>query len=83
MVVYLDDMLIYTKGTKEEYTEKVRIVLEVLLKKGFRAKLSKYEFYIEDFNFLGFRIMLGLVVIDLKKVKAVLEWPEPTTIKEV
>ena len=73
MVIYLDDILIYTKGTKEEYTEKVRIVLEVLLKKGFRVKLSKYEFYIEDFNFLGFRIILGLVVIDLKKVKAILE----------
>ena len=64
MVVYLDNVLIYTKGTKEEYTEAVRIVLKVLLEKGFRAKLLKYEFYTEDFDFLGFRIMPGLVAID-------------------
>ena len=69
----MDDVLIYTKGTRTEYTDAVRLVLKALLEKGFRVKLSKCEFYTEDFDFLGFRIIPGLVAMDRKKVASVLE----------
>jgi hypothetical protein len=43
-------------------------VLEVLAKKKFRLKLSKYNFYIKEIIFLGYIIMLGKIGLDPKKV---------------
>lgn len=47
---YLDDILIYSKS-KEEHLEHVRQVLERLRRAGLYAKLSKYEFFVEETKF--------------------------------
>jgi hypothetical protein len=47
------------------------------------AKLSKCEFWIDEVPFLGHVISKGGITVDPSKVKDVLEWETPQTVKEV
>jgi hypothetical protein len=38
--------------------------------------IEKCEFFIRKTNFIGFIIKLGKISIDLKKVKAIVDWQE-------
>jgi hypothetical protein len=46
-------------------------VLEALMEKGFRLKLSKYNFYTKEIMFLGYVIILGKIGLDPEKVRAI------------
>jgi hypothetical protein len=50
----------------------IKQVLEVLSKKGFRLKLSKYNFYTKEIMFLGYIIIPGKISLDLKKIQAII-----------
>jgi hypothetical protein len=56
-------------------------VLEVLAKKRFYLKLSKYNFYIKKIIFLGYIIILGKIGLDPKKVQVITTWETLATIK--
>jgi hypothetical protein len=53
VVIYLNNILIYSKLGEDYYTY-VRIVIERLRKHKLYAKLSKCFFNIEEVEFLGF-----------------------------
>ncbi|XP_017423605.1 uncharacterized protein LOC108332814 [Vigna angularis] len=71
VVVFIDDILIYSK-TWEEHENHLRIVLGILREKKFYAKLSKCEFWLEEVQFLGHVISAGGIAVDPAKVQAVL-----------
>jgi hypothetical protein len=50
----------------------IKQVLEVLAKKGFYLKLSKYNFYTKEIIFLDYIIILGKISLDLKKVRVII-----------
>jgi hypothetical protein len=50
----------------------VKQVLEVLAKKGFCLKLSKYNFYTKEIMFLGYIITLGKISLDPEKVRVII-----------
>jgi hypothetical protein len=49
----------------------IKQVLGVLTKKGFRLKLSKYNFYIKEIIFLGYVIILRKISLDPEKVRVI------------
>jgi Reverse transcriptase (RNA-dependent DNA polymerase) len=69
-ICYLDDILVYLED-KKQYTIYIKQVLEILAKKRFCLKLSKYNFYIKEIMFLGYIIMLGKINLDPKKIRAI------------
>jgi len=52
VVVFIDNILIYSR-TQEEHAEHLRLMLGILREKQLYAKLSKYEFWTEEVQFLG------------------------------
>jgi hypothetical protein len=46
-------------------------VLEVFIEKGFRLKLSKYNFYTREIVFLGYVIILGKISLNPKKIRVI------------
>ena len=82
VVVYLDDILIYSKSAKD-HLRHVELVLQALARADLRLKLKKCSFGRSSVTFLGHIVEAGTVRIDPGKVKAVLDWPAPRTVQEV
>ena len=82
VVVYLDDILIFTK-TLEEHREVVRRVLDLLRRHNLFLKPEKCEFERTSVEYLGVVISENSVRMDPAKVAGVTEWPTPSTKKEV
>jgi len=76
VVVYLDNILIFTK-TEEEHAQAVRWVLQVLKKNKLFLHLEKCEFYKQWIEYLGLVISENEVSMDPIKVAGVQEWPTP------
>jgi len=76
MVVYLDNILIFTR-IEEEYVKAIRRVLQVLQKHKLFLHLEKYEFCKERIEYLGLVILENKVSMDPVKVAGVREWPTP------
>jgi hypothetical protein len=68
-ICYLDNILVYSED-KKQHTTYIRI-LEVFAEKGFRLKLSKYNFYARKIMFLGYVITLGKIGLDPKKIRVI------------
>ena len=52
MVVFIDDILIYSKSG-DEHKKHLRLALQILRDKKLYAKLSKCEFWLSSISFLG------------------------------
>ncbi len=76
MVVYIDDILIYSSSL-EDHAEHLRKVFQSLTKNKLYAKLEKCEFGVTKVEFLGHRITQEGLIMDDHKVKAILDWEPP------
>ena len=81
-LVFLDDILIYSK-TLEEHEQHVRRVLDALREQKLYAKESKCEFFKHEVEFLGHRVGQDGVRMMEDKVEAIREWPTPRSVRDV
>jgi hypothetical protein len=81
-VAYLDDILIYSNN-KEEHVGHVKKVLRALQEKELLIKPEKCEWHVEKTEFLGHMISTEGLTMTEEKIKAILEWPVPRSVKEV
>ena len=82
VVVFIDDILIYSR-TREEHVDHLRVVLEVLREHQLYGKLSKCEFWLEEVQFLGHVISTKGIAVDPTKIETVLKWERPKIVTEV
>jgi hypothetical protein len=61
----------------------LKSVLEILRKERLFANLEKCTFCMDKLVFLGFVVSKRGIEVDEEKVKAIQEWPTPTTISQV
>ena len=82
VVVYLDDILVYSKN-EEEHAEHLRLVLEKLREHQLYAKFSKCEFWLSEVTYLGHVISKNGISVNPERVQAVLNWKPPQNVKQV
>ncbi|KAM4059878.1 reverse transcriptase (RNA-dependent DNA polymerase) [Hirsutella rhossiliensis] len=84
VTAYLDDVLIYSSGSKADHEAKVRRVLQALADAGLHLDPAKCEFSVQEVKYLGFIVNAGKgIACDPEKQRAIREWEAPTTVKGV
>lgn len=82
VVAYLDDILVFSK-TLEEHVKHNKLVLQKMREAEVTLKLKKCEFHVQETSFLGYRISPDGLGMEEDKVKSIMEWPTPKSVKEV
>ncbi|GJR96807.1 putative reverse transcriptase domain-containing protein [Tanacetum coccineum] len=70
VIVFIDDILIYSKN-KEEHGEHLKTILNLLRSKKLYAKFSKCDFWLDSVQFLGHVIDSSGVHVDPAKIEAI------------
>nr|GEW57312.1 putative nucleotidyltransferase, ribonuclease H [Tanacetum cinerariifolium] len=82
VVVYFDDILIYSKN-KSDHLGHLRNILDTLQKNKLYVNLQKCTFCTNKLLFLGFIVGEKGIEVDEEKVRAIREWPTPQTVSDV
>src|SRR4051812_43497665 len=82
VVIYIDDILIYSKN-EEEHAEHLRLVLMKLREHRLYAKFSKCEFWLPEVVYLGHVISAKGIAVNPEGVQAILDWTPPESVKQV
>jgi hypothetical protein len=82
VIVYLDDILIYSKDPKE-HERYLRQVLERLRQYQLFVKKSKCDFFTDTIEYLGYIVVSDGIQPNPKLVQALQDFPWPTTLKEM
>jgi hypothetical protein len=81
---YVDDILVFTDGTRKQHREHIRKVLWKLQEAGLQLDIDKCEFEVKTTKYLGFIVEAGQGLrMDPAKVKAVTDWKAPSSAKGV
>jgi hypothetical protein len=70
VVVYLDDILVYSK-TYEEHVQHMRLILTALRNANLCIKVEKMEFHKQEVKFLRYIVSREGLKMDLKKIEAI------------
>ncbi|GKD90865.1 putative reverse transcriptase domain-containing protein [Tanacetum coccineum] len=73
VIVFIDDILIYSKS-EEEHEVHLKMILDLLKKEKLYAKFSKCEFWLQEVQFLGHVVNRDGIHVDPSKVESVKNW---------
>nr|GEZ66890.1 hypothetical protein [Tanacetum cinerariifolium] len=82
VIVFIDDILIYSKD-KKEHEEHLKAILELLKREKLCAKFSKCEFWIPNVQFLGHVFDSRGIHVDPAKIESIKDWASPKMPTEI
>ena len=83
VVVYLDDILIYTEDPGQPHVEAIRWVLDQLRKHSLFANLKKCWFYQDEVRFLGYVVLSKEISMEAKRIEVVKDWLELKSVRNI
>ncbi len=77
VIVYLNDILIYTESEGKEHVQAIQWVLDQLRKHSLYSNLKKCRFHQDELRFLSYIVSHQGIQMKNEQIKAVYDWPEP------
>ena len=81
--VYIDDILIVTKGSKQEHVNKVKEVLRILNEANLQLKPEKCAIDQENKEWLGYKLTRTCLSTIIAKAQGISEKLRPTKLKQL
>ncbi|KYK53947.1 uncharacterized protein DCS_05896 [Drechmeria coniospora] len=82
VTAFLDDILVYTSGSKADHIRKVKGVLQRLREVGLYLDLDKCAFAVKEVKYLGYIVQAGVEIrTDPAKIAAIRNWEAPRTVR--
>ncbi|GKB90012.1 putative reverse transcriptase domain-containing protein [Tanacetum coccineum] len=78
VIVFIDDILIYSKSRKE-HEGHLKLIMRLLKKEELYAKFLKCEFWLSKVQFLGYVIDSEGIHVDPAKIESIKDWVSPKT----
>nr|GEV09375.1 hypothetical protein [Tanacetum cinerariifolium] len=82
VIVFIDDILIYSKSRKE-HEGNLKLIMRLLKKEELYTKFSKCEFWLLKVQFLGHVIDSEGIHFDPAKIESIKDWASPKTPTEI
>ena len=82
ILVYLDDILIYSRSVGEHWGH-LRCALDKLRRVKLHGRLHKCEFLKDKVDCLGFEVGRDGIRTSLEKVKLILDWARPQSMHDI
>ena len=83
IIIYLDDILIYTENQGKGHVEIVRWILDLLRKNSLFVNLKKCRFYKNKVRFLGYIVSSQGIYMEDERIETVRNWPEPKSVQDI
>ena len=81
--VYLDDVIIYTKGSLECHLDHLKQVFETLRRSNLMIKLKKCYFCLPKIHFLGHVVGREGIRPDPEKIEKIRNFPVPNSLTQL
>jgi hypothetical protein len=82
VLVYLDDLLLFSE-TIEDHVRKMRLVFERVREANFKLRVANCTFAVPEVAYRGHIANKGGVAPDPSKVKAIMEFRRPKTVRDI
>ncbi|GJY50673.1 putative reverse transcriptase domain-containing protein [Tanacetum coccineum] len=82
VIVFIDDILIYSKS-KEEHEVHLKLTTELLEKKKLFGKNLKFEFWLQEVCFVRHEMNSEGILVELSKIEAIKSWKPSKTPTEI
>ena len=82
VLVYLDDVCIYSKSLEEQIS-RLRTVFERIRDAGMKLSPEKCKFLKQEVTYLGYKITNNGTMTDDAKVDKITNWPTPKTVEDL
>ena len=83
VAVYLDDIIIYSKGSFENHLDHLHQVFSALQQSHLKIKLKKYHFCLSNIKFLGHVVGRNGILPDFEKIDKVKNFPVPQNLTQL
>ena len=83
VIVYIDDILIYTKNPRQPHVDAVRWVLDQLWKHSLFVNLKKCRFYQDEVRFLEYVVLSKGISMEAERIEVVKNWPELKLVQDI
>ena len=83
VIIYLDDILIYTEDPRQPHIEAVCWVLDQLQKHSLFANLKKCWFHQDEVRFLEYVVLSKGISMEAERIEVVKDWPEPKSVRDI
>lgn len=81
-LVYIDDVIIFSQ-TVEQHLDQLEAVFKRLISAGLKLKPKKCNLFRRKVQYLGHVVSDQGIQTDPDKIKAIKDWPNPCTVKEI
>ena len=83
MIVYLDNILVYTDDLGQPHVDTVDWILEQFRMHGLFANLKKFRFHQDEIPYLGFVVSAQSISMEEERIEAFKAWPETKSISDI